>query len=197
MVHKTHPISRWCSIYIQMLKTPASLRRCSIKKVVLENLVKSTGKHLCRSRFLNKVSSVRPEALESTSGGLLLQKTTKHRNNWEPWHEMGWKCSWYLFKYMLSVDSNIINDIFVFFYDFRVVHKINICTICKDVYLSGVNHEKSVKVLIFENKKTSKKDLFKNIMGRMSFKRTLLAHVRKVSWNYFVNRREHSHNFLI
>ena len=82
---------------------------------------------------------------------------------------------------MLSVDSNIINDIFVFFYNFRVVHKINICTICKDVYLSGVNHEKSVKVLIFENKNTSKKDLFKTIMGRMSFKRTLLAHVRKVS----------------
>ena len=44
-----------------------------------------------------------------------------------------------------------------------------------------MNHEKSVKVLIFENKKTSKKDLFKTIMGRMSFKRTLLAHVRKVS----------------
>ena len=185
------------NLYSNAKNSRRSLRRCSIKKVVLENLVKSTGKHPCRSHFLNKVASLRPEALESTSGGLLLQKTTKHRNNWEPWHEMGWKCSWYLFKYTLSVDSNIINDIFVFFYNFRVVHKINICTICKDVYLSGVNHEKSVKVLIFENKNTSKKDLFKTIMGRMSFKRTLLAHVRKVSWNYFVNRREHSHNFLI
>ena len=93
-VDKTYPnFTLMFNLYSNAKDSKRSLRRCSIKKVVLENLVKSTGKHLCRSHFLNKVASLRPEALESTSGGLLLQKTTKHRNNWEPWHEMGWKCS--------------------------------------------------------------------------------------------------------
>ena len=33
---------------------------CSVKKGVLENFAKFTGKHLCQSLFFNKVASLRP-----------------------------------------------------------------------------------------------------------------------------------------
>ena len=38
----------------------SSHHRCSMKKGVLRNLTKSTGKHLCQSLFLNKVAGLRP-----------------------------------------------------------------------------------------------------------------------------------------
>ena len=41
----------------------SSHRRCSVKKVVLRNFAKFTGKHLCQSRFLNKVPVLRPATL--------------------------------------------------------------------------------------------------------------------------------------
>ena len=37
-------------------------QRCSIKKGVLRNFVKSTGKHLCQSLFFNKGADLRPDA---------------------------------------------------------------------------------------------------------------------------------------
>ena len=37
------------------MKCRSSHRRCSVKKDVLRNLAKFTGKHLCRSLFFNKV----------------------------------------------------------------------------------------------------------------------------------------------
>ena len=39
-----------------------SHRRCSIKKGVLRNFTKFTGKHLCQSPFYNKVAGLRPLA---------------------------------------------------------------------------------------------------------------------------------------
>ena len=41
----------------------SSRRRCSIKKGVLRNFAKFTGKHLCQSLFFNKVASLRPATL--------------------------------------------------------------------------------------------------------------------------------------
>ena len=38
-------------------------RRCSVKKGVLGNFAKSTGKHLCQSLFFNKVKALRPATL--------------------------------------------------------------------------------------------------------------------------------------
>ena len=38
-------------------------QRCSLRKGVLRNFVKFTGKHLCQSLFLNKVSGLRPATL--------------------------------------------------------------------------------------------------------------------------------------
>ena len=40
-------------------------RMCSIKKRVLKNFAKFTGKHLCQSLFLNKVSALRPATLRN------------------------------------------------------------------------------------------------------------------------------------
>ena len=45
---------------ISSSKYRSSHRRCSIKKGVLKNLAKFTGKHLCQSLFFNKVAGLRP-----------------------------------------------------------------------------------------------------------------------------------------
>ena len=41
----------------------SSHRECSIKKVLLKNFVKFTGKHLCQSLFFDKVAGPRPATL--------------------------------------------------------------------------------------------------------------------------------------
>ena len=41
----------------------SSHRRCSVRKGVLRNFAKFTGKHLCQNRFLNKVAGLRPATL--------------------------------------------------------------------------------------------------------------------------------------
>ena len=41
----------------------SSLRRCSVRKGVLRNFAKFTGKYLCQSLFFNKVASLRPATL--------------------------------------------------------------------------------------------------------------------------------------
>ena len=45
--------------------------RCSVRKGVLRNFAKFTGKHLCQSLFLNKVAGLRP--------AILLKKRLWHR----------------------------------------------------------------------------------------------------------------------
>ena len=45
-------------IKYEILIVRNSHQRCSIKKVALKNFTKFTGKHLCQSPFLNKVSGV-------------------------------------------------------------------------------------------------------------------------------------------
>ena len=42
-----------------------SHQRCSIKKGVLENFAKLTGKHLCQRLFFNKVARLRTQAKET------------------------------------------------------------------------------------------------------------------------------------
>ena len=44
----------------------SSHQRCSIKKCVLENFVKFTGKRLCQSLFFNKVACLRSATLLKT-----------------------------------------------------------------------------------------------------------------------------------
>ena len=41
----------------------SSHQMCSLKKVVLKNFAKFTGKHLCQSLFFNKVAGLRPATL--------------------------------------------------------------------------------------------------------------------------------------
>ena len=54
----------------------SSHQRCSVRKGVLRNFTKFTGKQLCQSLFLNKVVGLRPFS-QSTSWRLLLNS----RNN--------------------------------------------------------------------------------------------------------------------
>ena len=44
-------------------KIRSSHRRCSVRKDVLRNFVKFTGKHLCQNMFFNKVAGLRPATL--------------------------------------------------------------------------------------------------------------------------------------
>ena len=41
----------------------SSHRRCSVRKGVLSNFAKFTGKHLCQSLFFNKVAVLKPANL--------------------------------------------------------------------------------------------------------------------------------------
>ena len=47
----------------------SSHQRCSVRKGVLRNLAKVTGKHLCQSLFFNKVAGLRPAALSKRDSG--------------------------------------------------------------------------------------------------------------------------------
>ena len=58
-------------IYYLINKCLSSHRRFSVKKGVLKNFAKFTGKHLCQSLFFNKVAGVRPATL--------LKKRLRHR----------------------------------------------------------------------------------------------------------------------
>ena len=44
-------------------KCSSSHRRCSVRKGILRNFAKFTGKHLCKSLFFNKVANLRSVAL--------------------------------------------------------------------------------------------------------------------------------------
>ena len=50
-------------IHIPVEVFRSSHQRCSMKKGVLRNLTKFTGKHLCQSLFFNKVTDLRPATL--------------------------------------------------------------------------------------------------------------------------------------
>ena len=41
------------------ISTEGVVRRCSLKKRVLQNFIKFIGKHLCRSVFSNKITGLR------------------------------------------------------------------------------------------------------------------------------------------
>ena len=43
--------------FMQLME--AIVQRCSVKRGVLENFIKFTGKHLCQSHFFNKVAGLR------------------------------------------------------------------------------------------------------------------------------------------
>ena len=66
-------VLRQCNIFIGR----SSYRRCSVRKGVLRNFAKLTGKHLCQSLFslfpVNFVKFLRTLFLQNTSGRLLLR----------------------------------------------------------------------------------------------------------------------------
>ena len=60
-----------CSICIFCAGSRSSHQRCSVKKGVLKNFGKFTGRHLCQSLFFNKF--LRTPFSQNTSGRLLLR----------------------------------------------------------------------------------------------------------------------------
>ena len=56
--------------FVNLTSYRSSHRRCSVRKGVIRNFVKFTGKHLCQSLFFNKVEGLRPA---------LLKKRLSHR----------------------------------------------------------------------------------------------------------------------
>ena len=73
-----HIKKKTIEIILRLLKYRSSHQRCSVKKGVLRNFAKFTGKDLCQSHFFNKVAGLRTPFLQNTSGRLLLEtrKTT-------------------------------------------------------------------------------------------------------------------------
>ena len=79
-----------CVIMVSSALCRSSHRKCSIKKGVLRNLTKFTGKHLCQSLFFNKaaglrrcfpvnfVKFLRTPFLQNTSRRLLLSVSCSH-----------------------------------------------------------------------------------------------------------------------
>ena len=47
-------------------KSSIVVQECSVKKDILENFAKFTGKHLCQSLFFNKVTGLRPTSEASS-----------------------------------------------------------------------------------------------------------------------------------
>ena len=52
-----------CIVVLLWIICRSSHRRCSLRKGVLRNFVKFTGKHLCQSLLFNKVAGLRPATL--------------------------------------------------------------------------------------------------------------------------------------
>ena len=48
---------------LHLITNRSSQQRCSVKKGVLRNFTKFTGKHLCQCLFFNKVAGLRPASL--------------------------------------------------------------------------------------------------------------------------------------
>ena len=48
-------------VTVELAKCRSSHRRCSVRKGVLRNFAKFTGKHLCQSLYFNKVAGLIPE----------------------------------------------------------------------------------------------------------------------------------------
>ena len=73
-----HIKKKTIEIILRLLKYRSSHQRCSVRKGVLRNFAKFTGKDLCQSHFFNKVAGLRTPFLQNTSGRLLLEirKTT-------------------------------------------------------------------------------------------------------------------------
>ena len=85
--YRTPPYRIFCNLFYRTAPVAASLYtiksrssswRCSVRKGVLRNLAKFTGKHLCESLYLNKVVGqslyskfLRKLFLQNTSGRLL------------------------------------------------------------------------------------------------------------------------------
>ena len=50
-------------LFNKVTSVRSSHRRCSVRKSVLRNFAKFTGKHQCQSLFLNKVAGLKPATL--------------------------------------------------------------------------------------------------------------------------------------
>ena len=61
-------------VFSATVVSEAVVRMCSVKKGVLGNFAKFTGKHLCQRLFFNKVAGLRPATL--------LEKSLCHRYCW-------------------------------------------------------------------------------------------------------------------
>ena len=60
-IHRKTPVSE--PLFNKVTSVRSSHRRCSVRKSVLRNFAKFTGKHQCQSLFLNKVAGLKPATL--------------------------------------------------------------------------------------------------------------------------------------
>ena len=63
MLHFLSPCLLLTMFVFTKRMSSSSHKRCSVKKGVLRNFTKLTGKHLCLGLFFNKVTGLRPATL--------------------------------------------------------------------------------------------------------------------------------------
>ena len=105
-----------------LAKSRSSHWRCSVKNSVLENCLNFTGRHLCWSLFLNKVTSLRPGTLLNrvSNTGVFLWNLTRF------WEHLFWRTSvnncfckhllWVKFRTTLLISWWILIDAFYLTY---------------------------------------------------------------------------------
>ena len=77
--------------YSQTLRDRNNHQRYSMKKVVLRNFAKFTGKHLCQSLFLNKIASLRSPCSKHAQN--LKVKWLQLDSNYRVWNSE--TCTWH------------------------------------------------------------------------------------------------------
>ena len=97
----------WCvqtSKVLKLIYSRSSLQRCSVKKGVLRNFAKFTGKHLCQSLFFNKVAGPAWTLFsQNTSGRLLLLLFIFLNINWM--NEYNW-----VFRTLPNIRSQVLQN---------------------------------------------------------------------------------------
>ena len=68
-IFNAQPKQGFARLTVRSAMHRSSHRRCSVRKDVLRNFLKLTGKHLHQSLFFNKVAGLRPATLFKKNSG--------------------------------------------------------------------------------------------------------------------------------
>ena len=99
------------------LKDRSSHRRCSVKKGVLKNFVKFTGKQLSQSVVFNKVAGVTKSLKQKrdTMWKIMTSVSSRNNNLWVDRNSQiifyhNWSLCWYNQSRVIMINRNVFNE---------------------------------------------------------------------------------------